>query len=83
MPDKRLTWTDREYTTDGAAGPGKGTRLFSITWRNRREDPNWLMRCDLPGFTGKEWKDDDKDALQARAETLLGTWLDLIGGKAS
>lgn len=79
-----LSWEDGQYnTSDGKAGPGKGVRLFTISWHSRRDDPDWLMRCDLPGFAGKEWKDDDRDALQARAETVLSTWLDLIGGRQS
>lgn len=81
---KRLTWKDGRYNTmDGFAGPGNGVRLFSVTWHTCREDPNWLMHCDLPGFKGKEWKDDDKDALQAKAETMLAAWLELIGGRQS
>ncbi len=77
---KCLTWEDGRYSTlDGKAGPGKGVRLFTISWHSRRADPNWLMHCDLPGFADKEWKNDDKEALQATAEAVLATWLELIG----
>lgn len=74
----RLTWEDGQYTTkNGKAGD---LRLFAITWKSRREEPNWLMRCDLPGYTGREWKHDDETVLQAKAETLLDTWLARVNG---
>jgi hypothetical protein len=76
----RLTWIEHPYSNDGSAG---GVRLFSITWHTHREDPNWVMRCYLPGLTGQEWKGDDKDALLARAEELLGFWLAKVGGDKS
>jgi hypothetical protein len=74
----RLTWEDGQYNTkNGSAG---GLRLFAVTWKSRREDPNWLMRCELIGFTGREWKDDDITVLQAKAEQLLATWLAKVNG---
>jgi hypothetical protein len=76
----RLTWIEDPYSYVGSAGD---VRLFSVTWRSRREDPCWLMRSELPGFTGREWKADDKDALLARAEELLGFWLAKVGGDKS
>jgi len=76
----RLTWVKGDYATYGNGGPGKGVRLFSISYRTARTEPSWKMRCDLPGFTSKEWKDDDEAVLQAKAEQLLANWLDLIGG---
>jgi hypothetical protein len=76
----RLTWQDEHYSLDGRAGPGRGVRLFSITWHNTKADPDWLMRSDLPGFAAKTWKDDDQDALQARAEVALAQWLAMING---
>lgn len=70
---ERLTWEDGAHTScNGFAG---GFRLFSITWKSRRQEPNWLMRCDLPGLAGKEWKNDDLDALKAEAADLLAAWL--------
>jgi hypothetical protein len=81
---KRLTWKDGQYsTTEGFAGRGQGVRLFAITWKSRREAPNWLMRCDLPGFTGQEWKDNDKDVLKSRAEAILASWLESVGSAVS
>lgn len=71
--DRRLTWEDGAYNScTGLAG---GFRLFSITWKSRRADPNWLMRCDLPGLAGREWKNDEQDVLKAEAEDLLAAWL--------
>jgi hypothetical protein len=73
-----LTWEPGSYNTHtGSAG---GVRLFSVTWKSRREDPNYLMRSDLPGYEGREWKDDDREKLQARAEQLLSQWLAKVGG---
>jgi hypothetical protein len=76
----RLTWQAGQYTTHhGTAG---GLRLFSITWKSRREEPNWLMRTDLPGHAGREWKNDDMAALQAQAERILADWLTRVGGES-
>jgi hypothetical protein len=75
-----LTWAQGQYSTHtGTAG---GIRLFSINWKTRREDPNWLMRCDLPGYAGQEWKDDDMDALQASAEEVAAEWIAAVTGLA-
>jgi hypothetical protein len=41
------------------------------------------MRCDLPGFTGQEWKDNDKDVLKSRAEAILASWLESVGSAVS
>jgi hypothetical protein len=78
--ETRITWQAGQHTTHyGMAG---GLRLFSITWRSRREDPNWLMRSDLPGHTGHEWRNDDMPALQAQAERILADWLTRVGGES-
>jgi hypothetical protein len=74
----RLTWADGKFSTkDGYAG---GVRLFAITWKTHREDPSWLMRSDLPGLTGREWKDNDIAVLQDEAEELLALWLAKVNG---
>jgi hypothetical protein len=77
---KRLTWQDAQHTTKhGRAG---SLRLFTITWKSRREEPNWLMRCDLPGHAGHEWKDDNMVVLQVQAERILDKWLVQVGQPA-
>lgn len=80
MPEtrNRLTWADGQYATQN--GYAANLRLFAVTWKSRREDPNWLMRSDLPGFAGREWKGDDIDVLKAKAEELLAAWLATVNG---
>lgn len=73
----RLTWKPGPYST--CTGLADGLRLFGITWKSQREQPNWLMRSELPGLAGREWKDDDREKLQAEAERLLDEWLAKIG----
>jgi hypothetical protein len=68
----RLAWTEGKYSTH--TGHAGGVRLFNVTWNSRRDDPNYLMRSDLPGLS-QEWKDDDLDVLKAKAERILAAWL--------
>lgn len=69
---KRLTWTPGQYTShQGHAGR---FHLFTIAWKSRREDPDWIMRSYLPQVSG-EWKDNDKGVLEAKAEEILDRWL--------
>lgn len=78
---ERLTWKEGQYTSHrGSAGQGRGVELFTVTWKSRREDPDWLMRCYLPGLTSKEWKDNDLKVLQVRAEAVLSAWLESVNG---
>lgn len=73
-----LTWKPGQYNTH--TGSAADLRLFSVTWKSRREDPNWLMRSDLPGFEGREWKNDDLAELQGLASAVLAAWLSKITG---
>lgn len=67
-----LTWLAGQYGTfTGQAGE---TRLFRVSWKSRREDPNYLMRTDLPGVY-REWANDDLGVLKATAEQVLAAWL--------
>lgn len=72
-----LTWKRGLHTHSATAADG--TELFVITWRSRREEPSWQMRCRLPGLSG-EWKHDDMDELQRQADVILATWLGKITG---
>ncbi len=74
----RIEWQDGQYNTK--YGVVDGLRLFSITWKSRSEDPNWLMRCDLPGYDGREWKNNDDRMLKGAAESTLALWLAKVGG---
>jgi hypothetical protein len=73
-----LTWAAGPYSTH--VGTAAGIRLFGITWKSQRENPNWLMRSELPGLAGREWKDDDLQVLQAVADEVLAGWLGQIAG---
>jgi hypothetical protein len=73
-----LTWEAGNYNSYvGLAG---GVRLFSITWKTRREAPDWKLRADLTGIAGREWEHDDREFLQARAEEALAAWLARVTG---
>lgn len=73
-----IEWKNAPYNTKyGSVG---GLQLFAITWHSRSEDPNWLMRCELPGHAGQQWKDDDNEVLQALAAELLADWLRRVFG---
>ena len=74
----RLTWNEgRHISVSGVAGD---IPLFSINWKTQRDHPDWQMRTELPGFAGKVWEDDDRDALKAQAEQVLGEWLARVNG---
>jgi hypothetical protein len=73
----KLTWTAGQYNT--YQGQASGVRLFAVSWKSRREDPNYLMRSDLPGVY-EEWKHDDLDVLKAEAERVLADWLAKVAG---
>jgi hypothetical protein len=73
----RITWNDNKYAgEDGYVGR---LRLFSISYRTRRDEPTYTLRCDLQGFTAKEWKDDDTDVLKTRAERILRAFVRELG----
>ena len=73
-----IVWKDAPYNTKyGLVG---GLQLFAVTWKSRREDPSWLMRCELPGLLGQEWKDDDIEALKTKAAEVLEDWLRRVFG---
>lgn len=73
-----IDWKDAPYNTK--YGSVRGLQLFAVTWKSRREDPNWLMRCELPGHAGREWKDDDIEALKTQAAKVLEGWLRQVFG---
>jgi hypothetical protein len=74
---RKITWTADAYSTHhGQVG---GVRLFAVSWKSRRGDPNYLMRSDLPGVH-QEWKNDDLDVLKAEAEDILAEWLAKVAG---
>jgi hypothetical protein len=74
----KIEWQDAPYNTKyGAVG---GLQLFAITYKSRSADPNWLMRCELPGMAGQEWKDDDERVLRELAVQVLDAWLQRVFG---
>lgn len=72
-----LTWTlaERSGGYDGKAGT---VTLFTIHWLGG-ERP-WVLRTALPGVSAR-WRGRSAEALQARAEDELATWLDTIGAQ--
>jgi hypothetical protein len=73
----RITWKDGGYSSeDGFVGK---LRLFTISYRTRREDPAHGLRSDLQGFTSQTWKHDDRDVLKARAERVLEAYVRELG----
>lgn len=73
----RITWKDGGYSSMfGCVG---GLRLFSIDWKTRREDLNYLLTTDLDGFSGEKWQDNDADVLKARAEQVLEEYVHRLG----
>jgi len=74
----RITWREREYS--GFAGHAGGVHLFSVDWRARREQADWILRTTLPGLAHKAWESDDRAELQRRAEVILDGWLTRVNG---
>lgn len=73
-----IDWTEGHHTSrNGRVGP---LYLFVISWRSARDDPNWVMRCALPGLEGKRWKDDDENVLRGQAVKVLQDWLQQVFG---
>ena len=77
-----LTWKEGSYSSHVGEAAG-GLRLFGITWKSRREDPDWLMRTELPGYAGHEWRDNDRARLQGIAEDVLAAWIAQVTGPAA
>lgn len=77
MTQPRLTWEQGKFA--GFTGRAGKVRLFTVGYRTVRSDPAYNLRCSLPGFDTKAWKDDDPKVLFAKAERLLETWLAQIG----
>lgn len=75
-----IAWAQGKY--NGYEGSAGDIRLFSITWKTQRGDPDWLMRTDLPGMQHKSWKSDDADGLKADAEKVLAAWMARVSGNA-
>jgi hypothetical protein len=72
-----ITWKPGKYSSEqGSAG---SVGLFGITYRTKHDAPAWTMRTSLPGLQSRQWQDDDRDVLRARAEDVLGEWLARIG----
>jgi|SRR5580698_265097 hypothetical protein len=76
----RIVWEQHEFVRIGKVN---GIRLFSIMWHNRKSDPNWIMRCDLPGYDAstQRWCDDDRSFLESKAADMLVFWLRRIRGE--
>jgi hypothetical protein len=73
-----IEWRRGEYSTyHGYVGP---LHAFSYSWKSRREDPNWVMQCTLPGLESRRWADDDPEVLQKQAAEVLATWLRQVFG---
>jgi hypothetical protein len=72
-----ITWKPGKYGSE--SGTAGSVSLFGITYRTQREAPAWTMRTSLPGLESRQWQDDDRDVLKARAEDILGRWLARIG----
>lgn len=77
MTTQRLTWETSRFA--GFNGRAANLQLFTIGYRTVRTDPAWTLRCALPGYDSKTWKDDDPEALYAKAERLLDRWLTQVG----
>lgn len=73
-----LTWKAGQYSSHSASA-ADGTELFIVSWKSTRSDPNYLMRCRLPGLGG-EWKRDDLAELKRLADAILATWLSKVTG---
>ncbi len=74
----RIVCTDAQYGgVDGSAG--KLRRLFTITWKTQRSDPDYMMRTTLQGFTAQVWKNDDPEALKLIAERVLEKFVEELG----
>lgn len=72
-----ITWREGHYNSfQGYAGK---VRLFTISWRTVRSEPDWLMKTSLPGFDSHAWRDDARIALERLAEDVLDKWLAAIG----
>ncbi|HEU4752143.1 MAG TPA: hypothetical protein VFU47_03465 [Armatimonadota bacterium] len=74
----RIVWTDTHYSgMDGSVNNLR--RLFTITWKTRASDPDYVLRSTLPGFTSQVWKDDSPDALKLLAERVLERFVKELG----
>lgn len=73
---KRITWKDSYY------GFVNGIRLFTISRHVVRSDPGWIMQTELPGkWKNAPWMDDDKKALEAKAEEILEVFVKKMGAR--
>jgi hypothetical protein len=73
----RITWKDGEYAS--ATGHVGRLRLFTISYKTRRADPDFTLSTDLMGFTTQEWKNDDENVLKERAERVLEAFVKELG----
>lgn len=73
----RITWKSGQYSsTNGSVGR---LALFTISYKTRREDPNYTLSTILEGFKSREWKNDDEGALKAKAEQVLEAFVAELG----
>jgi hypothetical protein len=74
-----ITWVRWPFRLDGKAG---GIRIFTIFSTGMASDPQWTLRCTLPGYSNRSqaMKHDDEDVLKLRAEKILRKWLDTVEG---
>lgn len=72
-----ITWKSGQYSsTNGSVGR---LTLFTISYKTRREDPDYTLSTTLQGFKSREWKNDDEGVLKAKAEKVLEAFVAELG----
>ena len=72
-----VTWEAGRFA--GHTGTAGGVKVLTISWHTRNEDPDYLLRGELPGLY-VEVKGDDLDDLKARGEQEFASWLARVQG---
>ena len=71
----QIEWVQGNHTTTGSLG---GISIWSISWHTRRDSPDWVLRCTLPGIR-QIAECATTDEAKARAQRQLAAFLKKIG----
>lgn len=79
MSRARIRWEDAPHAAVYGFAGSIPYHLFSICWKTRRGDPDWLLETTLPGMAKMQEKDSDQAALRHRAEDWLAEFAASLG----
>jgi hypothetical protein len=76
---RRISWSSGAYATE--YGKIRAIPLFTISYKTKRTDPDWTLRCSLPGLRDELGKFDTMDQAKDRAEHALVEFIEKLGAK--